>query len=208
VERVHDQYDRPGRTCVQVVKARRSRRLRSSVVILGLLACATLAGCGTAVVTPYPPAATQAPVASDAPSAADAATPEPTATPTATLPDPCKLLTQAEADQLAGIKLQGPLPEGDPPTNCAWPTPLTGPVAQVEVGVGDGAKKFLDTDKDVLAHDFAQVSGLGDEAWVEDDTVFVRVGDLWFSLHLVGYAGTSAYRPKLEALAKTIIGRL
>ena len=197
---------------MQVVRAWRGRRLRSSTVILGLLACVALAGCGTAVVTPFPAAqpsaATQPPAASDAPSAADAVTAEPTATPTATLPDPCKLLTQAEADQLAGIKLQGPLSEGVPPTNCAWPTPLTGPVAQVEVGVGDGAKKFLDTDKDVLQHDFAQVSGLGDEAWVEDDTVFVRVGDLWFSLHLVGYAGTSAYRPKLEALAKTIIGRL
>jgi hypothetical protein len=193
---------------MQVVKAWRGRRLRSTAVILGLLASASLSGCGAATITPYPPAATKAPVASDAPSAADAATPEPTATPTTALPDPCKLLTQAEADQLAGVKLQGPLPEGDPPTNCVWPTPLTGSVAQVEVGVGDGAKKFLDIDKNVLAHDFAQVAGLGDEAWVEDDTVFVRVGDLWFSLHLVGYAGTSAYRPKLEARAKTIIGRL
>lgn len=206
MERLHGHYDHPRRAGVQDVRAGGGVRLRSRVLVLGLLACAALAGCGTATPTVTP--AAQPPAATELPSVADVTTPEPTASPTPALPDPCSLLTQAEADQLAGLKLRDPLPEGDPPTNCVWPAPLTGSVAQVEVGVGDGAKKFLDTDKDVLQHDFARVPGLGDEAWVEDDTVFVRVGELWFSLHLVGYAGTSEYRPKLEALAKTIIGRL
>jgi hypothetical protein len=167
----------------------------------------SLAACSSAAVTTLPPVAP-----TDQPTLADVVTAEPTDAPTdaptAALPDPCKLLTQDEADTLAGIKLGSPIAEGDPVTNCVWPTPPTGSVAQVEVGVGDGAKKFLDIDKDILGHDFAQVPNLGDEAWVEDDTVFVRVGELWFSLHLVGYAGTPAYRPKLEALAQTIIGRL
>ena len=46
------------------------------------------------------------------------------------------------------------------------------------------------------------------EGWVENDTVFVRVGEIWLSLQLGGYAGTSAYRPTLETIAKTIFGRL
>ena len=29
------------------------------------------------------------------------------------------------------------------------------------------------------------ISGVGDEAWQESDTIFVRTGTLWFSLHLV-----------------------
>jgi hypothetical protein len=181
----------------------RHRAARWGAAAAGLLLAMSLAACSSAVVTTLPPA-----TPTDQPTTADVVTDAPTDAPTAALPDPCKLLTQDEADTLAGIKLGSPITEGDPVTNCVWPTPLTGPVAQVEVGVGDGAKKFLDIDKDILGHDFAQVPNLGDESWVEDDTVFVRVGGLWFSLHLVGYAGTSEYRPKLEALAQTIVGRL
>jgi hypothetical protein len=181
-------------------------RFRAPAWLLAALACVAIAGCSAAQATASPPPSAAAPT--DAPAATDDVTAEPSADATVVLPDPCKLLTQDEADTLAGEKLGAQLPEGDPPTNCVWPAPLTGHVAQVEVGVGDGAKKFLDIDKDVLGHDFAQVPNLGDEAWVEDDTVFVRTGDLWFSLHLVGYAGTSEYRPKLEALAQTILGRI
>jgi hypothetical protein len=183
-------------------------RLGIPARLLVALVCVVVAGCsGSAAVTARPtPSPTAAPT--DASSPAADVTADPSADATLVLPDPCKLLTQDEANTLAGEKLGDPLPEGVPPTNCVWPTPLTGPVAQVEVGVGDGAKKFLDIDKDVLGHDFAQVPNLGDEAWVEDDTVFVRTGALWFSLHLVGFAGTSEYRPKLEALARTILGRV
>jgi hypothetical protein len=141
--------------------------------------------------------------ATDAPTATDT----PTAT-AAALPDPCTLVTQDEADKLAGVKLGAPMPQGVPPTNCVWPTPTTGSVAQVEVGVGDGAKKFLDIDKDTLGHAFTQVSGLGDEAWQESDTIFVRTGTLWFSLHLVKLDGAPDDQANMAALAKTILGRI
>jgi len=184
-------------------------RVWLTILAVGIAAAVGLAACsgtGTtpAVPTPVPtPAATATATATDAPSTAD--TPADTA---AILPDPCKLLTQDEADKLGGVKLGAALPQGIPPTNCVWPAPLTGSVAQVEVGVGDGAKKFLDIDKDTLGHTFTPVSGLGDEAWQESDTIFVRTGTLWFSLHLVKLDSAPDDQANTAALAKTILGRI
>jgi hypothetical protein len=180
---------------------------RSALLALGLIASLVLTGCSGAGATPVPPTpvptAVATATATDAPTATD--TPTDTA---AALPDPCTLVTQDEADKLAGVKLGAALPSGVPPTNCVWPTPTTGSVAQVEVGVGDGAKKFLDIDKDTLGHAFTQVSGLGDEAWQESDTIFVRTGTLWFSLHLVKLDGAPDDQANMAALAKTILGRI
>ena len=180
---------------------------RSAVLALGLIAGLVLAGCSGAGATPVPP--TPAPTAVATATATDAPTPTdvPTDTP-AVLPDPCTLVTQDEADKLAGVKLGAPMPQGVPPTNCVWPTPTTGSVAQVEVGLGDGAKKFLDIDKDTLGHAFTQVSGIGDEAWQESDTIFVRTGTLWFSLHLVKLDSAPDDQANTAALAKTIVGRI
>jgi hypothetical protein len=192
------------------VSGRRSLAARVAAAAISLLLClVAVSACAGGGAT-FPPAsvAVTAAATDAATTADDTGTPAAIDSPTPALPDPCSLLTQDEANGLAGEALQTQMPEGDPTTNCVWPAPLSGHVAQVEVGVGDGAKKFLDIDKDTLGHDFAQVPGLGDEAWVEDDTIFVRVGDLWFDVHLVGYAGTSEYRPRLEALARTILGRL
>ena len=181
-------------------------RRRSAVPALGLVVAIVVAACSGAAATAAPP--TQAPTPT-ANSTAETSTP--TEVPLVTsvpLPDPCKLLTQDEADTLAGVKLGAALPAGDPPTNCVWPTPTTGSVAQVEVGVGDGAKKFLDIDKDTLGHTFTQVSGLGDEAWQESDTIFVRTGSLWFSLHLVKLDSAPNDQANMATLAKTILGRI
>jgi hypothetical protein len=182
--------------------------LRLVALAVGLVVSVALAACSSAAATPGPtPSPTPTPVATPAPTDTLAATDTPAPT-EAALPDPCTLLTQDEADTLAGEKLGAPLPEGNPPTNCVWPTPLTGSVAQVEVGVGDGAKKYLDIDKDTLGHAFTQVSGLGDEAWQESDTVFVRTGTLWFSLHLVKLDAAPDDQANMVSLAKTILGRI
>jgi hypothetical protein len=184
--------------------------LRSRLVVLaaGLVMSLALAACSGAAPTPTPaPTPSPTPVATPAPTDRPAATDTPVPT-EAALPDPCSLLTQDEADTLGGEKLGPPLPEGNPPTNCVWPTPLTGSVAQVEVGVGDGAKKYLDIDKDSLGHAFTQVSGLGDEAWQESDTVFVRTGSLWFSLHLVKLDAAPDDQANMVTLAKTILSRI
>jgi hypothetical protein len=176
-----------------------------AVLAFGLVMSVVVAACSGAAATPAP---TQAPAATDT-AIADAATAMDTPLATdAPPPDPCRLLTQDEADTLAGVKLGAPMPSGDPTTLCVWPTPTTGSVAQVEVGVGDGAKKFLDIDKDTLGHAFTQVAGLGDEAWQESDTIFVRTGTLWFSLHLVKLDSDPNDESNMAALAKTILGRI
>ena len=181
-------------------------RGRSAALAVGLVASFALAACSGAGATSAPP--TQSPTPGEtAVTEAATGTETPLQTMTA-LPDPCTLLTQDEADTLAGVKLGPPMPQGVPPTNCVWPTPTTGSVAQVEVGVGDGAKKFLDIDKDTLGHTFTQVSGLGDEAWQESDTIFVRTGAVWFSLHLVKLDSDPNDQSNTAALAKTILGRI
>ncbi|HEX7490952.1 MAG TPA: hypothetical protein VF337_04555 [Candidatus Limnocylindrales bacterium] len=188
---------------------RHAVRARSAVTALAFVASLVLAGCSSAGATSAPPTLMPSVAASaaDMPTDTAAATDMPTDT-AAVLPDPCTLLTQDEADKLAGVKLGAFIPDGAPPTNSVWPAPLNGAVAQVEVGVGDGAKKFLDIDKDVLGHDFKQVSGLGDEAWQESDTVFVRTGDLWFSLHPVKLDSAPDGQANMVALAKVILGRI
>jgi hypothetical protein len=184
------------------VKEYLGARARLAVLGLGLVMSVVVAACSSAAATPAPPTPGQteiaeAATATDAPLVTDAP-----------LPDPCSLLTQDEADTLAGVKLGAPMPSGDPTSLCVWPTPTTGSVAQVEVGVGDGAKKFLDIDKDTLGHTFTQISGLGDEAWQESDTIFVRSGTLWFSLHLVKLDSSPNDQSNMAALAKTILGRI
>ena len=181
-------------------------RLWATRLALGLAASLLVAACSGAAATPVA-TPTPTPVPTVAATDTPAATNSPVAT-EAALPDPCSLLTQDEADQLAGVQLGAPLPEGTPPTNCVWPTPTTGSVAQVEVGVGDGAKKFLDIDKGTLGHAFTQVSGLGDEAWQESDTVFVRTGTLWFSLHLVKLDSAPDDQANMVTLAHTILSRI
>ena len=184
------------------------RPTRAAAMVLGLaLAAVTVAGaCSGAAVSSAAP--TQVPLAATAVATASAAKSDAALLTTAPLPDPCSLLTQDEADTLAGVKLGSAMPQGEPPTNCVWPAPLTGSVAQVEVGVGDGAKKFFDIDKITLGHDFAAVPGIGDEAWQESDTIFVRSGELWYSLHLVKLDSSPNDQPNMQTLAKTILSRL
>lgn len=103
-------------------------------------------------------------------------------------PDPCTLLTQDEADQLGGRALQPAVSSGPPgePTMCQFTSDPEEPgIAQVTVQVGDGVKKYLDIDKDTLGHAFDQLSELGDEAWLEENAIFVRKGDLWIGITVV-----------------------
>ena len=181
--------------------ADRRRALRSVAALGAVAAAVALAGCAAApAVTPAPsasiPAVTAAPATAapspsevvatdvavtDAPASPDV-TPEPSV---AAAVDPCSLLTLAEARALVGgIKVPAGGPEGDPPTRCVWPTPTSGEVGQVEIDIGDGAAKTLDIDRQ-LGHELTAVPSLGDEAWLEPDTVFVRVGGTWTAIHLV-----------------------
>jgi hypothetical protein len=120
-------------------------------------------------------------------------------------PKPCELVTKDEAETLAGTPLDDPVPAQG---SCTFTGPTSGPVAQVEVFVGDGAKKYLDIDRDTLGHKFEAVPGIGDEALIEDSNIFVRKGTTWAALRLTLLNDAAENRPRLEALAATVAGRL
>ncbi len=122
----------------------------------------------------------------------------------ATKIDPCGLVTKDEADQLTGVTLQ---PAVRSLQLCTFPTPTSGTVAQLEIYVGDGAKKFFDIDKIDLGHEFHRVPGVGDQAWEEDGAIFVQARGIWFGLRLTRLDEVDT-APALAQLAATVAGRL
>ncbi|MFC4107572.1 hypothetical protein [Micromonospora zhanjiangensis] len=176
-------------------------RSLSTVAVLTALAVGGVAGCGA----PATPAPAAGGAATDAPAPTDTA-PDPTdASPsaTATAPDPCALVSRQEAQRLAGTPLNAGNPVRD---TCTYTGPVSGPTAQVEVFVGDGAKKYLDIERD-LGHPLRPLAGIGDEAYAEDDAVFVGKSGTWVSIRLVRLNDPAQNRKPLEELARTVAGR-
>ena len=177
---------------------------------VGLALALAVAACGGAVsATPAPTAATTA-AATDAstPAAVATDTPAPTDSPSAAPIDPCSVITMAEATTVTGGKLQNPVPEGNPPTRCVWTAPPTGEVAQLEIDLGDGAKKSYDIDNTVLKHTFTPVAGVGDEAYAEDNAIFFRKGATWVAIHLVRLNDPAQNAANLVTVAKAVAGRI
>jgi hypothetical protein len=126
--------------------------------------------------------------------------------------DACALLTKAEAEALAGTPLNdavpaGPAGSGDN-TLCQFSGPTTGPTAQVEVFVGDGAKKQLDIDRDTLMHAFTDCAGIGDQCVQEDDNIFVEKNGTWASINLVLLNDSAMNVQPLQTAIKQIADRL
>ena len=174
----------------------------SAVVLAALLATAACSTSGKAVVTK-----TVVRTVAAAPSAKAPAT-----TPTgddsggaaAGGKDPCSLLTKAEADHVAGVTLQPAKRELE---TCTFATPTTGATGQLEIYVGDGAKKYYDIDNVTLGHDFRDVAGIGDEAHLESDALFFRSGTTWVGLRVLRLDSVDV-GPLLEDAAKKAAGQL
>ena len=126
--------------------------------------------------------------------------------------DACALLTKAEAEALAGTPLDPAVPAGAAGsgdiTLCQFTGPTTGPTAQVEVFVGDGAKKQLDIDKDNLMHAFTTVPGVGDQCLQEDDNIFVEKNGTWASINLVVLNDAAQNVVPLQTAIKLVASRL
>ena len=124
--------------------------------------------------------------------------------------DPCSLLTQPEAETLAGVKLNPATEAGAAGTKtlCQYTSDPNGPTAQVEIIVGDGAKKELDIDRGTLSHKFTSVPEIGDEADQEDDSIFIRKGTNWVDLNLVLLNDPSQNVQPMQVAAKEIAARL
>ncbi|GAA0374620.1 hypothetical protein GCM10009541_16340 [Micromonospora gifhornensis] len=177
--------------------------MRHLTSVARLAAAATvltvLAACGGTEPAAAPPAPAQP--SEPAPPTEATEAPEP---PAAAPVDACALVSKEDAEKLAGTPLDDPLPSGE---TCWFTGPVSGPVAQVEVHVGDGAKKILDIDRD-LKHEFETLSGIGDEAYLEEGMVFVNVSGVWVAIRLVRTDDMAKYDERLTELARTVAGRL
>jgi hypothetical protein len=118
--------------------------------------------------------------------------------------NPCALLTKAEVDHAAGTKTGATVRARD---TCTYPTPTTAKFGQLNVYVGLGAKKIYDVDRKVLKHHFVSVSGIGDQAHLEEDEIFFRVGSTWIAVQLARLDDV-AKGPLLEDIARAAVGRL
>lgn len=170
--------------------------------IIPAVAVFALAGCGGNDPAPASAPAPAPDQLAPAETAVEATAPaEPTV---AALPDPCVLLPQADAEKLAATPLN---PAHKVRDTCTYTGPITGPTAQVEIYVGDGAKKYLDIDRQ-LEHEFTELSGIGDEAHLEDGTVFFFKNGVWVGIRLVRLVDAATTRKPMEAAARAAAGRM
>ncbi|BCB76192.1 hypothetical protein GCM10022251_68620 [Phytohabitans flavus] len=175
---------------------------RGSAVLAALLLVGAITACESAEEAPAAPQPPAAEAQTEAPAEETEAAEAP---PAASTVDPCSLVTKAEAEKLAGLKMQD---ARESPESCAYTTPPEGTTGQVEVYVGDGAKKQYDIELQ-LDHNYKAISGAGDEAYSYQDglSVFVNKGGVWTSVHLVRIDDPAKYRPALEDLARTMSTR-
>ncbi|NED52963.1 hypothetical protein G3I24_18945 [Micromonospora aurantiaca] len=179
----------------------RSRRLVALALTATLLTAS--AGCGD----DEPPATGGAPPGADAPVAEPTgeAPAEPNAGPVDdAAPQACTLVSKADAERLAGTALDEPVVAGQ---SCTYTGPVTGPTAQVEVFVGEGAKKYLDIERQ-LGHEIRELAGTADEALLTAEAFFLRKGELWVAVRLVRLNDPQENRAPLERLARTVAGRM
>ncbi len=174
----------------------KSSRRPLLVVSLGVAALA-LAACASSKKAAAPPTT----------KAAAATT---TTAKTVAAPDPCTLVTQAQGQAIVGVALGAGVKSGsDGDTMCQFTSSPDGPTAQVEVFVGDGAKKQLDIDKDSLQHPFTTIPGVGDQTYLEAGNVFVHKDGIWVSVNVVALdAPDDQVQTGLTNLASTIAGEI
>lgn len=169
---------------------------RPRLVCAVLVAAAVLAACG-----PAQNASGGASPSAAGSSPATQASPSPAA-----LPDPCVLVTQADAGTLTGTSMTAGQ-EGNPANPSCTYGSATSKTAQVQIFVGDGAKKTLDIDRQ-LGHAFTPVPNLGDEAYEENNAIFFRKGGVWVAIELVLLDDPAQNRTPLEQLAAKAVARM
>ncbi|MGH8195923.1 MAG: hypothetical protein ACREQ8_16225 [Woeseiaceae bacterium] len=130
-----------------------------------------------------------------------------TAAPTADIPDPCALVTGADAEQALGA----PISESDRPreanneylATCRYVAPRGAGVAVMTImvhGPESGRAGFRSLREQPF--DIEDVAGVGDEAFRIADTLYVLQGEVFFSI------GGDLAPEQAKALAMKAIGRL
>lgn len=121
--------------------------------------------------------------------------------------DACSILTRKDAETLIGSTLTEPLRNNSrDDASCVYPGDPNGPTAQVEIWLGQGAKKQLDIERS-LDHEFTPVKGIGDEAWQEPSWIFARSGPDWLSVHVVSLSDESSFVTPLQTAMTTALSR-
>ncbi len=176
------------------IPTRRSVSIRLAVVTAALCVAASIVGgVGAAAALP-------------------AKKPKPTSTTVkkstkAKVVDPCVLVSQSQAQTLIGMALLAGTKSGNSTSGflCQYNADPNGPVGSVQISVGAGVKKALDIDKENLHHDFTRLTGVGDEAWLENGSVFVRKGAQWVQVYVVSLdTPPEQIQAGLQSLAATI----
>jgi len=170
---------------------------------LGLVAAWLLACNSTGVACPTP-IPTQLAAESDVPASTES---EPPAATLAAALDACAIVPKSDAELLAGTPLNDGAAGNPLDPSCTYTGPTTGPLGQVSVYTGPGAKKTYDIDVQ-LQHVFAPVADIGDEAYEEPFAIFFRKGETWIAIELVRLNDAGADRIPLEDVARRAAARL
>ncbi|WP_053757430.1 DUF3558 family protein [Streptomyces sp. AS58] len=173
------------------------------------LSLAAVTGCAQGA--PVPDATVTVTATATAPaSPADAEPSSPQApgdTPAGTAVKACELLPKEDAEAVVKTPLEAGVEHPGTSPGCTYNGPVTGPSAQVEMYLGDGAKKFYDIDRE-LGHKFTPVTGVGDEAYAEDNAVFFRKSTTWVAIRLVRLNDPAENSEPLQQLARKVAERL
>ncbi|KQC37967.1 hypothetical protein UK82_13400 [Frankia sp. ACN1ag] len=181
---------------------------RGTLPALAVLVALGLSGCGpsngaaapsSGDTAPSPAAGHQGAAATGASKSGTPATPAASAA-----VNPCAIVSRQEAEHLAGTSLNSPVSVAE---KCTYSAPPSGPTTQVEVFVGETAKDYLTAERGI-GHELRPLSGIGDEAYIEDYAVFVKKADFWVSIDLVRSNDPAENRGPLEGLARTVADRI
>ncbi|MFF3592907.1 DUF3558 family protein [Streptomyces sp. NPDC002387] len=119
----------------------------------------------------------------------------------------CELLPKKDAEALAKTPLDAGVEGPETSPSCMYTGPVTGPLAQVEIYLGDGAKKYYNIDRK-LNHKFTPVTGVGEEGYAEDNAVFFRKATTWVAIRLVRLNDPAVNREPLQNLARQVAARM
>ena len=182
---------------------------RNRTAIVGVAAAtALLAGCSSST-SGRPQPAPQPPRAKTSATPRAVVTSSTSSTPALSVPDACSLLTQVQAEALAGVKLRkgddSPAQNSADTATCSYDSPPTGSSGSVQIFTQLSTPRALNIDK-AIHHKFRTVPGIGDQTLEEpqNSSIFVRKGQVWVYLS-VPYGATPRL---LERAAAQVAARL
>jgi hypothetical protein len=121
------------------------------------------------------------------------------------LPNPCKLLTKAQAEAAVDAKLQGPTLAGP---SCTWDSsPTATTEAQLFINLDTSTPQTLLTDRR-LGHKFWKVPSLGPKAVEEEWAIFALKDGVWITMSMVRLDQWPPYKQLLVVAAQEAVSRI